>query len=171
VDLVEKITHAIEPSLDVMGYRVVLIKLADGARRKTLTVMAERKDDVPMGFDDCTEISRAVGALLDVEDPITTAYDLEVSSPGIDRPLTRLADFSRYRGCEAKIETLIPQDGRKRFRGILEGVKGEAVLLTLPDVKETVEIGFSNIRQAKLAVSDTLVAPSPKKEKHKHANT
>src|SRR4051812_17473343 len=102
MDIVQKITDTIEPSLQAMGYAVVLIKLGEGGRRKTLSIMAERADEKAMGFDDCAEISRTVSALLDVEDPIQGAYDLEVCSPGIDRPLTRLDDFKRYEGYEAK---------------------------------------------------------------------
>ena len=148
MDIVKKITQAIEPSLEALGYSLVLVRLADGSRRKTLTIMAERADEVPMSFNDCTEISRTVSALLEVEDPIAGEYDLEVSSPGIDRPLTKLADFKRFAGEEAKVETLLPIDGRKRFRGVIEGVKGELVILAMPEGK--VEIPFSHVRTAKL---------------------
>src|ERR1700722_4468978 len=101
MNIVEKITAAIEPSLANMGYALVQVKLADGARRKTLTIMAERRDNGAMGFADCSAISERASALLDVEDPIVSAYDLEVCSPGIDRPLTRLQDFVRFAGFEA----------------------------------------------------------------------
>ena len=158
VDIAQKITATVEPSLDAMGYAVVLIRLADGMRRKTLTVMAERKDGQNMGFDDCSEISRTVGALLEVEDPIVGAYDLEVCSPGLDRPLTRLGDFEKYKGAEAKIETMIPEaGGRKRFRGI----KDEMVQMQTPE--EAVEIAFGNIRSARLIPA--LEIGSAKKEK------
>ena len=164
MDVVQKVRASIEPSLEAMGYRLVLIKLADGSRRKTLMLMAERKDDTPMGFDDCAEISRMASALLDVEDPITGAYDLEVCSPGLDRPLTRLADFDRYAGQEAKVETLIPLEGRRRFRGRIR-TENESVVLSLPEGGEA-KIDFSNIRTAKLVPAMT--AGASKKEKRKN---
>jgi ribosome maturation factor RimP len=174
MDIVQKITATIEPSLEAMGYTLVQIKLADGSRRKTLTVTAERQDEQAMGFDDCAEISRTISALLDVEDPIQGAYDLEVSSPGLDRPLTRPADFSKYAGYEAKCETFIPLDGRKRFRGILKGMEGEHVIIDMPEGEA--RIAFSNIRTAKLVLTDELVAAAMKKDtggskKKKHIKT
>jgi ribosome maturation factor RimP len=160
MDVAERVTLAIEPSIDTMGYRLVQVKLGDYDRRKVLTVMAERKDETPMGVEDCTKISRHVGALLEVEDPIPTAYDLEVCSPGIDRPLTRLADYSRYVGSEAKLETyapLNPADNRKRFRGELLGVNGEKIRMRLEEESGEMEIPFSDIRTARLIVSETLM--------------
>ncbi len=153
VDIIERITHAIEPSVESMGYRLVQVRLADGTRRKTLTIMAERADGVFMSFDDCSEISQTVSALLDVDDPITGAYDLEVCSPGIDRPLTKLDDFKRYEGYEIKCETLIPIDGRKRFRGKITGCKGE--IISLAAESGDVQVSFGNLRTAKLVANDT----------------
>jgi len=161
VDIVTKITAAIEPSLDAMGYALVLVKLTDG-RRKTLAIMADRKDGEAISVEDCTDISRTVSALLDVEDPIQSAYDLEVSSPGIDRPLTKLVDFARYAGNEVKAETMVPIDGRKRFRGIVKGVKGEIITMVID--KNEVEIPFRNIRAAKLVLTDALLAAAMKKK-------
>ena len=146
-----------------MGYGLVLVKLADGKGRKTLTVMAERTDDQMMSFDDCTEISRTVSALLDVEDPIQSAYNLEVCSPGIDRPLTRLNDFKRFEGFEAKIETMLPVDGRKRFKGELEGIESELIMLAMPEGK--VKIPFPQIRTAKLVMTDALAEDHLRKQK------
>src|SRR5258708_669553 len=123
MDIIQKITQSIEPSLSAMGYGLVIVKLGDSGKRKTLMIMAERTDGVGMSFNDCAEISRTISALLDVEDPITTAYDLEVCSPGVDRPLTREADFVRFAGSEVKLETMLPIDDRKRFRGVAEGIK------------------------------------------------
>jgi ribosome maturation factor RimP len=165
VDLVEKITSIIAPSLEDMGYTIVQLKMADGERRKALTIMAERKDGVVMGFDDCTDISRVVGALLEVDDPISGAYNLEVCSPGIDRPLTKPEDYSRYAGYEAKIETQLPIDGRKRFRGILKGMNDNKVTMNMEGA-DTV-IPFSNIRTAKLVMTDALIAEHLKKQKQK----
>jgi ribosome maturation factor RimP len=101
------IAQIIEPSLAAMGYRLVRVHMTSG-RRATLQVMAERLDDLPITHDDCAEISRSVSALLDVADPIAGAYTLEISSPGIDRPLVRVEDYDRFSGFEAKIELAIP---------------------------------------------------------------
>lgn len=150
MNLVEKVTAIIEPSLEAMGYDVVLVKLADGARRKTLTIMAERKDGKGMSFDDCGDISHTVGALLEVQDPISGAYNLEVCSPGIDRPLTRLKDFVRFTGAEVKLETHVPVSGRKRFRGLITVVKNDTITLSIPE--GNFDITFGNIRTAKLSV-------------------
>jgi ribosome maturation factor RimP len=152
VDIVSKITQAIAPSLEAMGYSLVLVRLADG-KRKTLSIMAERTDAQGMSFDDCTAISRTVSALLDVEDPIQTAYDLEVCSPGLDRPLTRAEDFVRFAGLEAKAESWLPIEGRKRFRGVIRGMQGDVIIMDMPEGEA--KIPFSNIRTAKLVVTDT----------------
>jgi len=158
MDITQKIQGIIEAPVDALGYTLVQVKLGEGGGRKTLTVMAERKDDAPMGVEDCAKISRQVGTLLEVEDPITTAYDLEVCSPGLDRPLVRLADYERYKGEEAKLETYAPLDqveNRKRFRGELLGARGEIVRMRVDNSE--VEIPFSNIRLAKLTVSETIL--------------
>lgn len=165
MDVVEKIRTIIEPSVDAMGYELVLIKLADGSRRKTLTLMAERKDGGAMGIEDCTQVSRMAGALLEVDDPISGSYDLEVCSPGIDRPLTKPNDFEKYTGYEAKIETLLPIDGRKRFRGVLKGLQGESVEMVLPE--GTYNIPLGNVRTAKLVMTDALMGEHLKKHKKK----
>ncbi len=162
MNAVENITKLIEPPLTAMGYALVQIKLADSARRKTLSVMAERSDGVPMSFDDCTEISRTIGALMEVEDPITEAYDLEVCSPGWDRPLVKADDYKRFRGSEIKLETHIPIEGRKRFRGVVGGLKDNHVALSTPE--GDVEINLANIRMAKLAPAPA-AAPGKKKTK------
>lgn len=115
------IERLIERSLEALGYRVVRVVLTSSGGA-TLQVMAERLDDVPMSLDDCTLISHSVSALLDVADPIAGAYRLEISSPGLDRPLVKPADYDRFSGREAKIELTRPLNGRKRFRGRLQGV-------------------------------------------------
>lgn len=168
MDITEKITQMVVPSLDAMGYHIVQIKLADSAKRKTLTLMSERKDGVMMSFDDCTEISRTVSALLDVEDPIAGAYNLEVCSPGIDRPLTRAEDYTRYKGFEAKLETLIPIEGRKRFKGKINGLMGGHVQMHTEQGQD-VEIPLSNIRTSKLVMTDELVKAFLKDQKKKKA--
>lgn len=165
MDIVQNITQIIEPSLDAMGYAIVQVRLGEG-KRKTLSVMAERKDERAMCFDDCSEISNTVSALLDVEDPIQSAYDLEVCSPGVDRPLTKAKDFARYVGHEAKIETMLPVDGRRRFRGVMKKMEGDAAVTVVVDGQE-ITIQLSNIRAAKLMMSETLVSGKLEKPEKK----
>jgi ribosome maturation factor RimP len=154
----EDIVSIIEPSLEAMGYRLVRVAFL-GARRATLQVMAERIDDAPMTVDDCTEISRSVSALLDVADPIAGAYTLEVSSPGIDRPLTRPEDYDRFAGFEAKIELGRPLDGRKRFRGrILGRVPDATDFVRLVDDAGEVRLPLADIAKAKLVITNDLLA-------------
>ncbi|HUB97228.1 MAG TPA: ribosome maturation factor RimP, partial [Stellaceae bacterium] len=136
-------------------YRVVRVAFL-GAKRATLQIMAERIDDVPMTVDDCTEISRSVSALLDVADPIASAYLLEVSSPGIDRPLVRPEDYARFAGFEAKLELNGLREGRRRFRGRILGFEHEAVKLELDG--ETVELPFRDIARARLVLTDALLS-------------
>jgi len=154
MDIVEKISAMIGPSLDAMGYDIVQIKMMDG-KRKTLSLMAERKDAVIMSFDDCTAISRTVSALMDVEDPITSAYNLEVMSPGIDRPLVKFADFAKHVNYEVKLETLIPVGGRKRFKGLLSKAENNTVTINFENT--ATDIAYSNIKSAKLVMTDELV--------------
>lgn len=150
-----EIARIIEPSLDAMGYRLVRIMLT-GLRRPTLQVMAERRDDQPMTVDDCADISRSVSAMLDVADPIAGAYTLEISSPGLDRPLVRPEDYDRFAGFEARIELSAPLDGRKRFKGRLLGRDGEAVRL-VGDGGE-LRLPLAAIARAKLVLTDDLLA-------------
>lgn len=148
------IAPIIEPSLEAMGYRLVRIAFL-GAKRATLQIMAERIDDAAMTVDDCTDISRSVSALLDVADPIAGAYMLEVSSPGLDRPLTRPEDYDRFAGFEAKVELAQPLDGRKRFRGKLLGRAGDHVRMHAEAGE--VELPFGAIAKAKLVITDDLL--------------
>jgi ribosome maturation factor RimP len=150
----DDIVSIIEPSLEAMGYRLVRVAFL-GARRATLQVMAERIDNAPMTVDDCTEISRSVSALLDVADPIAGAYMLEVSSPGIDRPLTRPEDYDRFAGFEAKIELDQPQDGRKRFKGRILGRIEDRV--RLHGDGDEVLLPLAAITKAKLVITDDLL--------------
>src|ERR1700722_7539296 len=126
----DRITSMILPSIEAMAYRIVRVAFT-GGRRPTLQIMAERLDDAAMSVDDCADISRNISAILDVADPIESEYTLEVSSPGIDRPLVVREDYVRFAGYEAKIETARPVDGRKRFRGRLLGADESAVRLVL----------------------------------------
>lgn len=150
----EDIAPIIGPSLEAMGYRIVRVAFL-GARRATLQIMAERLDDAPMTVDDCTQISRSVSALLDVADPIADAYMLEVSSPGLDRPLTRPEDYERFAGFEAKIELGRPFDGRKRFKGRILGREGSYIRLA-GDAGE-VRLPLIDIAKAKLVITDDLL--------------
>jgi ribosome maturation factor RimP len=151
------IAQMIEPSLAAMGYRLVRVVITSG-RRATLQIMAERSDDAPMTVDDCALISRSVSAVLDVADPIAGAYMLEVSSPGIDRPLVRREDYDRFRGFEAKIELTEPIGGRKRFRGRLLGTAdGEVRLAT--EAGET-RLPLTAVVRARLVLTADLLAAS-----------
>jgi ribosome maturation factor RimP len=147
----------IEPTLESMGYALVRVALVGGASRPTLQVMVERSDGAAMSVDDCSDISDAVSAILDVEDPISGAYVLEVSSPGIDRPLVKRADFERFAGFEAKLETAQPVDGRKRFRGRVLGTNADRVRVRL-DTGEELELPLDGIAKAKLVLTDELIA-------------
>jgi ribosome maturation factor RimP len=139
-----------------MGFELVQVRMA-GTSRRTLQVMAEPLDRTrPMTVDDCAEISRAISAVLDVADPMQGPYSLEVSSPGIDRPLVRREDFARFAGFEAKLECLEPIEGQRRFRGILRGLEGDDVVL----VKQTaglVRIPYASVKKAKLTLSEALL--------------
>ena len=153
-----QVAELIEPTLSDMGFDLVRV-LLHGGQRPTLQVMAERADRAPMTVEHCAAISRAVSAILDVADPIAGAYRLEVTSPGLDRPLTRRADFERFRGFEARVETEVPIEGRRRFRGRLLGVEGDQLRLQLEDGEQA--IPYAGIKKAKLVVTDELLAAAP----------
>ena len=156
-----RLSQLIEPTLTHMGYGLVRVMMQGGGKHQTLQIMAERSDGAAMTVDDCESISRQLSALLDVEDPISGAYQLEVSSPGIDRPLTRLADFDRFKGYLAVVELAAPmmmEDGknRKKFQGMLTGTTGETVKMT-GEGKANWEFDFGNIAKAKLVLTDELI--------------
>ncbi len=153
-DLSHRITEIIEPSVKALGYDLVRVKML-GHKRPVLQIMAERPDG-SMSVEDCEAISRTVSALLDVEDPIAEEYSLEVSSPGIDRPLTRLEDFARYRGFEARIDLKEAVDGRKRFTGRLDGVEGGEVRI---ETKQHGVLGLDPdmVLDAKLVLTQELI--------------
>jgi len=152
-----RLAEIITPVIEDLGYELVRIRLMSG-KQTTLQIMAD-KPDGGIEVDDCAEISNAVSATLDVEDPILDAYTLEVSSPGIDRPLTRLKDFENFEGYEAKIETAELIDGRRRFKGELAGIEGDEVLINIPEGSETITIGlqFDWLSDAKLVLTDDLI--------------
>ncbi|MAY33198.1 MAG: ribosome maturation factor RimP [Pseudomonadota bacterium] len=152
-----RLAEIAQPVIEDLGFELVRIRLM-GGKTHVLQVMAERPDG-GIEVDECAKISTALSAILDVEDPIEENYTLEVSSPGIDRPLTRLKDFDTWNGYEAKIETTELIDGRRRFKGILAGTEGDEVLITLDDQGEDVTIGlkFDWLSDAKLVLTDDLI--------------
>ena len=150
-----RIAQVIEPPIEAMGYRLVRVVVTSG-RRPTLQVMAERVDDQPMSVEDCAQISHSVSALLDVADPIAGSYMLEISSPGIDRPLVRAEDYDRFSGFEARIELSHPINGRKRFRGRLLGTSGANLRLTTESGEA--ELPLAAVARAKLVLTDDLIA-------------
>lgn len=154
-DVTQKIERLIGPSLEANGFDLVRVALT-GGDRPTLQIMADRADGSTINVDECADISRVVSAILDVEDPIKGAYTLEVSSPGIDRPLVRRKDFERFAGHEARVETSRPVDGRRRFRGRLLGVDGDDVRLALETGEAAIPLG--SIYRAKLMLTDELLA-------------
>jgi len=149
MELMNRIRDIIEPTLNSLGYQVVRIQLS-GQVRPTLQVMIEKTDLSALSIDDCVKASRQVSALLDVEDPIESAYQLEVTSPGLDRPLMKPQDYVRFQGAEIKLETLAPLEGRKRFKGILSQANEEMIILEPEDSEATIEVAYSNILKAKL---------------------
>ena len=149
------------PVVEAAGFRLVRLRLI-GGKKKTLQVMAEREDG-SMNVEDCATLSRALSEFLDQDDPIEGEYELEVSSPGIDRPLTRLADFARWSGHEAKIELAAPLDGRKRMRAVLLGLDGSDVVVDAHG--ERLTFPFRVIAEAKLVLSDKLIQEDLKARK------
>ncbi len=148
-----RLAEILTPIIEGMGFELVRVRLM-GGKSKTVQIMAERPDG-RIEVDECAEISSAVSAVLDVEDPIEDAYTLEVSSPGIDRPLTRLKDFDTWEGYEARVETLGLIDGQRRFRGVLAGTDGDEVLINLD--QGTVGLKFDWLSDAKLVLTDDLI--------------
>jgi ribosome maturation factor RimP len=160
-----RLADIIGPVIEGMGFELVRVRLM-GGKTRILQIMA----DTPEGginVDQCGDISTAVSAVLDVEDPVEDNYVLEVSSPGIDRPLTRLKDFENWKGWEARIETTELIDGRRRFKGTLAGAEGDEVLITLEEGTEEVTIGlkFDWLSDAKLILTDELIAEMLRQKK------
>jgi ribosome maturation factor RimP len=168
-----RVAHIVEPVVEGLGYRLVRVRLSamNGA---TLQIMAERPDG-SMTVEDCEILSHDLSPALDVEDPIDRAYHLEVSSPGIDRPLVRRSDFERWTGHEAKIELARMLDGRKRFRGHIAGVDGDAVEVDLraADGGEParVRLPIADLAEARLVLNDDLIRESLSRQKHAARDT
>ena len=178
-----KIKEIITPAIEAIGFRLVTLRIegggADAKGGQSLVIMAEREEDGRLGIDDCAKISREISALLDVEDPINGAYRLEVSSPGIDRPLVCLEDFDRFKDQKIRLEVAVPVDGRRRFKGVNKGIDdgGDFVVLELdgkvdPHEEQEdatpVRISLANIRRASLDIAADLLKP---KEKPRHKRT
>ena len=156
-----QIEHLLSPLLAANGYAIVQMRFIGGQNRPTLQIMVEHADGSRVTLDECAEISRNCSALMDVEDVMAGAYVLEVSSPGVDRPLVRPADFQKYTGQNAKIEIEKPIDGRKRFHGRILSADESAVRLDQDGVPMDLPMG--DILSAKLSVSDAILSPKPKK--------
>ncbi len=147
----------ITPSIAALGYEIVRIQVL-GRERPTVQIMADRADGALIGIEDCESISRTVSALLDVEDPIPGRWTLEVSSAGIDRPLTRLKDWVRFAGHVARVELNIPVQGRRRITGII--VSATAATVVMRDAETELAVPMEDIRRAKLLLTDELIAAS-----------
>jgi ribosome maturation factor RimP len=156
-----------EPVIEGLGYRLVRVRIS-GLAGCTVQIMAERPDGT-MTIEDCEAVSRALSPVFDVEDPIDRAYRLEISSPGIDRPLVRRSDFDRYAGHVVKVEMAVPIDGRRRFRGVLIGTHGDAARVRRDDAAsgEAAEIllAIDEMAEARLVLTDALIAESLKRGK------
>jgi len=168
-----RVASIAEPVIAGLGYRLVRVRIS-GLNGCTVQIMAERADG-SMQIEDCEAVSRALSPVLDVEDPIDRAYRLEISSPGIDRPLVRCSDFDRYAGHVAKIEMTLPFNGRRRFRGVLLGTEGEAVRLRREDAgaeeEPEVLLPIADMAEAKLVITDALVAESLRRAKSAERQT
>ncbi len=155
MSVTERIETIIGPTVSNLGFDIVRVQLS-GDHNPRLQIMAEPMDERTMTVEDCAAISRAVSALLDVEDPISSAYTLEVSSPGLDRPLVRLDHFRRFAGFDARIELSDLLDGRKRFTGRLIGVEGDVIMMEMDG--ETCALPHAAVHRAKLIITDELLA-------------
>ena len=152
-EIEKKISAIISPTIETLGYELVRIRLVPG-ETSTLQIMADRRRG-EIDVEDCSIISRDISVLLDVEDPINDAYTLEVSSPGIDRPLTRLKDFSNWQGYEVKLETYEPINGQRRFKGEIYNIQKDNI--TLANNGKFIELSFELISEAKLILTDNLI--------------
>ncbi len=166
----KKIDTIIRPSLESMGYDLILVRLTGTENRPTLQIFAEclpkteGENFTCITVGDCQDISKTVSALLDVEDPLEGAYNLEVSSPGIDRPLVKLTDYERFKGHEAKIEAPNVCDDRKRFHGVIADTTNQSEIIIKQENGEVFEIPFENITKAKLVFTDKLLKAFQNKE-------
>lgn len=150
----ERVIALIEPTAAGLGYRIVRVRLS-GNRRKRLQIMGERISDGQMGIDDCTKLSRALGPVFDLDDPVDGEYDLEISSPGIDRPLMRIEDFERFVGFDVKVETAVPVSNQRRWKGVIQAINGDEI--TLATDQGEAKLKFSALSDARLVLTDKLI--------------
>jgi len=152
-----RLLELIDPVAEAAGYEIVRLRLMGGHETRRLQIMAERPSDGDMNVEDCARLSRAISEVLDAADPISGEYTLEVSSPGVDRPLTRLKDFEAHEGYEVKLELDRLAEGRKRFRGVLAGIEGDQIGIDLEGEEETAMVPFAWVVEAKLVLTDELM--------------
>lgn len=166
-----RLLELLDPVAESQGLEIVRLRLMGGTQRRRLQIMAERPSDREIDVEECARLSRAISEVLDAADPIAGEYMLEVSSPGIDRPLTRLEDFTAFEGYEARIETDRLVEGRKRFRGVLAGVEGEDVAIDLEGEADTALIPFAWLAEAKLVLTDELLKRGAEQRAARELNT
>jgi ribosome maturation factor RimP len=160
----------IEPVAESLGLDIVRVRLMGGTLRRRLQIMAERPDDHDIAIEECARLSRAVSEIFDAADPIAGEYLLEVSSPGIVRPLTRLSDFDLFEGYEARLETDRMVEGRKRFKGVLAGAEDDNIAIDLEGEDETALIPFEWLVDAKLVLTDELMKAGAEKRAARNEN-
>ena len=160
----------IDPVAESLGLAVVRVRLMGGTLRRRLQIMAERVIDNDISVEECARLSRAVSEVFDAADPITGEYLLEASSPGIDRPLTRLLDFQLFEGFEARLETDRMVEGRKRFKGVIAGAEDENIAIDLEGEDETALIPFEWLVDAKLVLTDELMKAGAEKRAARNEN-
>ena len=152
-----KLLELLDPVAEATGYEIVRLRLMGGSETRRLQIMAERPSDGDMNVEDCARLSRAISEIMDAADPISGEYTLEVSSPGVDRPLTRLKDFEAHEGFEVKLELDRLAEGRKRFRGVLAGIEGDQIGIDLEGEDATAMVPFAWVIEAKLVLNDQLM--------------
>ncbi len=153
----QRLLELLDPVAEVAGYEIVRLRLMGGEHARRLQIMAERPSDGDMNVEDCARLSRAISEIMDAADPVAGEYTLEVSSPGVDRPLTRLQDFATFEGHEARLELDRMAEGRKRFKGLLAGVEDDSVAIDLEGEEHTALIPFTWVIDAKLVLTDQLM--------------
>ncbi len=159
------IEACISGAMEAVGLEIVQVRMTDGNKRKTLQIMLDGVNGDGVTVDQCAKASRTISALLDVEDIIKGEYNLEVGSPGIDRPLRKKADFERYRGFDAKLETILPIEGRRRYAGVIENVTENEVVMNIDG--EHHAVALDNIQSAKLKLTDALIKAEQMRRKEK----
>jgi ribosome maturation factor RimP len=165
----ERVIALIEPTAAGLGYRIVRVRLS-GNRHKTLQIMAERAADGLMSIDDCGRLSRAISPMFDLEDsPVQGEFELQVSSPGIDRPLMRIEDFERFVGFDAKLETAVPINNQRRWKGVIMAVDGDEI--TLATDHGEAKLKFSALSDARLVLTDKLIEDDLRRAKAAEAAT